>query len=546
VSAGSSPTPISAGNWVDRSGDTLREDLKSSIGDSYLGSGVSTVRNRLQQRKSDISLRTLNIDYGSVGTNWGKVVITGDSLSYNYQDFDSTVRSSAESCYPGMNSWPFLVRDAIIRNDKFFVHGDEVPYQISETVSTLGAYASQFVLPFNGKSQCFRASSPMATVDLFYSHFGPESKCYLWLIRNPNNTACSFDVYVDGVLTIEGWDNKDIKGKYQGLELYALEVPNISVGVEHKITLTNFIGTASAPHASVRDVFLCGISSCYNSVSLTGVGSQSSKYLVDNLNAMVTSKSPDLAIIVIGANDPWAGNPQGLQTVSQYGSNLDTIISGIWASKASTRILLISPPYTSGAVISNSVMQQYIDKAEEVSLSRGISFLNMAEFFAPIPTSVYRFDSIHLTKAGNELLCREILNRLGLANMLKFSSPFFSNFNQMAISQPEVKGGRYLLNWNGSAFVVSSLGGATGLVTSATKQSDSKIRVYLKYSQKIHSNVSVAPFQDAATTFPINCTQNDIYNSFIEISLRKETGGVPVLADWTTYSSQFKFIVSVS
>jgi hypothetical protein len=94
--------------------------------------------------------------------------------------------------------------------------------------------------------------------------------------------------------------------------------------------------------------------------------------------------------------------------------------------------------------------------------------------------------------------------------------------------------------------VVSSLGGATGLVTSATKQSDSKIRVYLKYSQKIHSNVSVAPFQDAATTFPINCTQNDIYNSFIEISLRKETGGVPVLADWTTYSSQFKFIVSVS
>ena len=51
-------------------------------------------------------------------------VITGDSISYNRYDFISTGVTNGYECYSGMQSWPFLLRDAIHRNDVYFKHGD--------------------------------------------------------------------------------------------------------------------------------------------------------------------------------------------------------------------------------------------------------------------------------------------------------------------------------------------------------------------------------------------------------------------------------------
>ena len=42
VTAGSSPSPITSGSWVDRTDDTLREDFGSSSGSKYIGT-ISSV-----------------------------------------------------------------------------------------------------------------------------------------------------------------------------------------------------------------------------------------------------------------------------------------------------------------------------------------------------------------------------------------------------------------------------------------------------------------------------------------------------------------------
>ena len=41
-----------------------------------------------------------------------RIVVTGDSLSYNRYDYDPVHRLNAFDCFPDMGSWPFRLRDA--------------------------------------------------------------------------------------------------------------------------------------------------------------------------------------------------------------------------------------------------------------------------------------------------------------------------------------------------------------------------------------------------------------------------------------------------
>lgn len=500
-------------------------------------------------KKAEEKLKTLFSQRLSTAGNYPTVVITGDSLSYNHQDFDATSRLEADDCYPGMNSWAFLIRDALIRNDPFFKHADEVPYLLGTGPSALyGNGASRFVMPFNGRVNILRATAQAQEIKLYYKHHGPQNKIYLWFLKNPNDTGCSFKVLVNGNEQVAVWNTGGTTAAdpYQGLELHFLEIPNVpNTGLWTTISLTNFVGTAAAPHATYRDVYFCGISSSFTNVKLTGKGSQSSKWLVDNLATRLTGYAPDLAIVIIGANDPWSGNPQGLQTVQQYQTNLQAIIDGLRAAKSTAQMLLISPPLTSETIVPNATMRRYIAKAREVAAANGIAFLDLEDFFASTPTSVYRYDSIHFSKQGNEMLARKIASMILPASDIKpgYLKPNFScGPYQHAFPVPPSE--RAYVVWNGSAFTITRLSGDAMLtpILSVTKVNDYTIEVAFAVSTALYSRVSVEQF-DANGLQRITASPQNYFDERIRFQLRKQDGSQLVLADWASYSSSLKFII---
>jgi hypothetical protein len=489
-------------------------------------------------------------------TTFPKVVITGDSLSFNREDFDATGRANAYDCFPGLNSWAFLLRDALIRDDPWFQHADEVLYQLSDTASEMGiGSTTQFVVPFNGRMTQFRATAQAATVDLFVRHMGPQAKGYLWFLRNPLNTGCSFDV-LNGVGTTLVSDYNaggTVAGTdpYQGLELVALEVDCNNNGRLQQIRLTDFIGTHLSPHATNRDVFFMGFGSRYTQVNLTGRGGQSSKWLADNLAGKLTSYAPDLAVVIIGANDPWSGNPQGLQTTAQYETNLNTIIDGVFAANAQAEMLLISPPYTSESHVSNAVMQTYINTARKVARTRGIGFLGLDRFFGKTPTTVYRFDQIHFSKQGNEQLARKVFKMvLGTQEVDRgYLSPHFSFYGtNVKISRPKIDPARFYYAWSGTEFAETRLSGdpdIEGLVSIA-KSADGNIVVTLPFASELFGAIRLFQLGSTGSWLPVHCSGWAYFHSRVSFALRKSDGSLTTAADWTSNPGSFQFILELS
>lgn len=525
------------------------------FGDTVIISNV-TFSDAILFAKANLEISSFWTQLNSLG-NYPKVVITGDSLSYNFQDFDAITRTEATLCYPGMNSWAFLIRDALIRHDPDFKHGDEVPFLLSSAGSNLalwGNSGAQFIAPFNGRQQIFRSVAQANTVDLYYRHYGPENKAYCWFLMNPNNTGCSFAVNVDGVNKIPVWNTGGTVAAtdpYQGKELHFLEIPDVSNdGILHKITLTNFLGTHATPHATDRDVYLAGISSRLIDIHLTGKGDQSSEWLVTNLATRITDYAPNFVIILIGANDGWAGNPQGLQTPVEYATNLGTIIDGIRAVNSLAKIILLSPPQTDGSVVSVIDMEQYIAKCRKVAYQKKVAFVSLEDLFSTTPTSIYRFDSIHFTKQGNGILARHLADMILPKGSIdpRYLEPGFS-VNGIAHTRPSPPVARSYIVYSAPNFTVTQLiGTETGFnpVASVAKHTnDYTIKVTFKINTSLYSNISLRQF-DANAAQKITASPQDFENDYVLFQLRKQDGSQFAAGDWATYATSLKFILEVN
>ena len=55
-----------------------------------------------------------------------KLLITGDSLSYNRYDYDETPRTNGWDCHIGMQSWSFKLRNSFITSAAGFKYGNEL------------------------------------------------------------------------------------------------------------------------------------------------------------------------------------------------------------------------------------------------------------------------------------------------------------------------------------------------------------------------------------------------------------------------------------
>lgn len=538
VAAGSTPATsggIAPTAWTDKSGELLR-----------------TTVNELSKNVSDLLVANAPAPWQARTNTTGaapRMVVTGDSLSYNHQDFDPTARQSAYECWPGMNSWSFALRDAVIRG-KNFIHGDSIPHS-SLTMLDVGVNSAllnaAYTRPFNGRTRSFLGTNgPLK----FYvkNDSAPNGTLFMWYLKNPTNTACSFKYRVNGgtPTTIDTFSLAT--DQHRGFDLKAFDLP-IPYGTVAEVELFDFVGTHPSPHATNRAFELCGVGPQFAEVHQTGVGGQSSKWLADNVVNAITQYAPDYLVFTIGANDPWAGNPQGLQTVAQYQTNLRTILNATIASNALCKILLISQPHTNEAIYSNATADTYIAAAKEVAREYGIGFINAAELFSGISPVVYRFDSIHYSKQGNAILLDAVSSKIGVDNL--FSDVFFS-VSDKPVKRPEFNKCTATYQFSATSapavFLTADFSGAPRPIGSLSYVNASRIRLVLNYSKEMLGTISITQRASAAAAIKIDPSIVSVGGGFVEIDLVGADGADITQAQWDNgaNTSSFSFVVSAS
>ncbi|HBN83308.1 MAG TPA: hypothetical protein DDZ89_05635, partial [Clostridiales bacterium] len=253
------------------------------------------------------------------------ILFTGDSVSYNRFDFDPVPRTNGYDCYPGMQSWSFLLRDLFIQNTKGYLHGDIIAAKHSE-IEGDGAiycgYKKAYVFPQYGRVLGFTAKSPDDKLIVKYKA-DSHGKIALYMLSNPLKTSCRFDLHVNGKHSLSVSNSGENK-LYQGFEPFIVELagpPN----QENKISFENII--PDTQDQSLSEIFLVGISSETVHVHMTGQGSTTCKWLDDNCEERILRYKPDLVFISLAGNDIILSDPEtferALRSVIQKGRSIN-------------------------------------------------------------------------------------------------------------------------------------------------------------------------------------------------------------------------------
>lgn len=470
-------------------------------------------------------------------------VITGDSHVASRHDFVSTSNSNSYDYYPGLQGPFFMLRDAIHRNDAFFKSCEEINYLIESPYSTAvnPSADNSYLAPFNGRYIQFFSSVDNDTNEISfpYLHFNKDTnKAYLYMYHNPNNSACSFDIYVDDVY-VKTIDNNGTGKLYQGFEPFAVELTGIKAGIEYKISLKNLIQTAAVPNSSgTRSIYFCGVGSKYSPVYTTGRGSQTSQWLVDNLQSKVLDYNPDIVIISIGSNDILS------LTSTQYGDNLENIISRIKSHKVNTQIVFVSPPKSSS--YTDAKLLEFIQVLKEKSAKYNCFFMDVYELFKNYNVSDWRFDNIHLTKFGSTVLANTLLDLI-MPNSLHDKSMVNANLYYSAGKfsfRPDKLKGSVTIGHNGNnLYIVGSQGDK--IAKSVEKVDASTIRLHLHYSFDTFSQLEYPTIQQRGSVdtllfprFLINA------RNYADFELRKLDGSLLDDSFFTTDYRSYKFLIS--
>lgn len=346
------------------------------------------------------------------------VVITGDSLSYNRYDFDDQSRINAYDCYPGMPSWSFMLRDAIYQNDSFYIFGDSICYNgckwsrgnAPENPDTL-----KYSCPNHGKVATIFIEDCADICSFTYRHSNSDTdKVILYMQKRPDQFACIFDIYVDDELILPEIDNIGDNARFQGWELFELELLIPGDGMPHEVSFRNIRKKDSVCLKNPLDtdcrITIAGVGTKRSKIYLTGCGGQTTEFFINNMEERITRYKPECLVFIIGANDYFH------LTASEFEVNLDTILKMVKDENPEAEILLISPPRDKCddhiAKLVDMGVKPFIESMYRLSEKHDCVFLDLIELFDGISTDVWRFDNIHLTKWGNTYLARNMLDRI--------------------------------------------------------------------------------------------------------------------------------------
>lgn len=343
--------------------------------------------------------------------NGTKVLISGDSLSYNRYDFDPIPRTEAVFCYPGMPSWSTLVLEAIYQNDAFYKFGKDITIEGCKSIIN--------TLPDCDEPMCRLIYSRTAVVEngerLGISCSLPTGTIVLYLQKRPDLHSCLFDIYVDGEPVESDVSTLGNPGRHQGWERFQIILSLTGIN-EHKIEFRNIRCSGTA------FITLAGVGSRYVEVYNSGIGNRTVTYFLENFEERIGRYKPDIFIFSIGAND------QIRLSHKQFENGLRKLNDMILQSSPKCKTVFIVPGR--GQHYDEPVQYDPADAADKAGSERfdyyikyneilhkhaekiGADCIDMFRVFENTPIPVWRYDNIHLTKYGNTVLAKQVIHTL--------------------------------------------------------------------------------------------------------------------------------------
>lgn len=338
-----------------------------------------------------------------------KVLITGCSTSYNRHSYDEAPRMEATECGVGMPSWSFRLRDTLLFGDDF-IFGSEIDFSCESVLGIDNNSPVPNTALFNGK---IKTLYPKETVSFDFEMSKSEAFLYL---QKRLDSPCSFDMEIDGKTVLSSVDTQGDKTFYAGYSMLRLPLSLDKDKKIHNVQFKNISG--ENPKITVA-----GIGSRDIEVILSGRGSQTAKFFVENFEERIGKFAPDLLIFNIGANDRVLTAPR------EFGRNLKKLFTLFFERFPNSKILYISPlssldpnnPNNDSIDSGNYASIQTIELYDKMIVD-AVSFFDKEkidlfftrELFDRFNISEWRFDNIHMNKKGNDILYDAVLKHLNL------------------------------------------------------------------------------------------------------------------------------------
>ena len=335
------------------------------------------------------------------------LVITGDSLSYNRYGYDDTPRINAYDCHIGMPSWSFRLRNAFLTDASGFRYGDELDitqnfsFGIGHDVDDIDAVFGKRVVTVTPENDIisFNAESDTGEIIIYF--------------QNRPDNYCRFNIYADGNLVKKSVETYGGNSHFQGYDLNPVKITCSKEQLSHKIVLTDFECADKEPYVTIA-----GISTKERNAYITGQGSRTAKFLLYHFNDRIAKYSPDMLILIFGGNDFL------LYPECDYEDNLSKIFKKVKTDFPDCKMITITIP-PSGKIkdevrgiklISdedlNFELQKYNDVLEKLSEKSGALCIKLKDVFKDLSPDVWRYDNVHLSDAGNDILYNELLKIL--------------------------------------------------------------------------------------------------------------------------------------
>jgi len=334
-----------------------------------------------------------------------KLVVTGDSLSYNRYDYDPAGRATAEAGKYGYKSWAYLIRDAFLRNLPGWCGVGDMLIG-SESTADLkyeaGSFA-EYYLPLDGR-RIGGGFDVDETLILYVPPTAPADPSrstgplYLYIMTAPTANAGTFTATVYNAVTgAQVGDPVSFSSESGGAYLdYALKAVSLGTAIATFTPIKIVIELDTQAGVGPTNLTVLGTASTEVTWKHTGQGSTTTDWLATNVATLVTDHTPDIVLICTGANDIGGG-----LTEAQTYANVLATVDAIRTANVYTEIVLISPPPTSSRA--DSVALTRVRAIRRVAAERDCGYIDLFSVFRRTDPAYWRYDNIHMTKEGNQM-----------------------------------------------------------------------------------------------------------------------------------------------
>ncbi len=336
-----------------------------------------------------------------------RILITGDSISYNRYGYDPSLRlnNDAFNFGAGMGSWSFKLRDSIYFSDPQFIFGSEIEFNCPSILGLSNTSEIPNTEVFGGK---IKTLLPNGEVEFVVNIKSDNITLYF---QQRIDYPCVFDIFVDGRLAVKDYSNKGDNEFFAGFALVTLPLSCNPNTENHIVRFSNIRG--ENPKITVA-----GVGAENKTVTLAGRGNQCASFFIENFEERIARYSPDLLILIIGAND------RARITIEDFENDLRTLFTKVYDYNRKCNLLLLLPPnaHNPDDLSCNISPFTSIEKAseynavairvcEEFSSRYDIDFFKTPDLFNNEKVEDWRFDNVHLNNFGNEILYNALLEK---------------------------------------------------------------------------------------------------------------------------------------